>query len=179
MSWEELVKRLFRHACALGARPEEAEDLVHDAIEILRRDPSWYDPQRASLERVLRVVIANRLTDRRRARGTRRRARPHLWLLKPWSGPGPSQSLEGRQAAQRRAEFLEYLNAAERALFWAWIAQQQGDLNGHSAAASLGLQYKEYENRKKKLRRRCQAIVAKMGIDARDLFGTSDEEDSP
>ncbi len=168
-TWEDVVRTLYLHARGLGVSREEAEDLVHDALEVTVRDPAWYDRSRGPLTRVLRVVITNRIRDRYRASVVRRRARVHLELLA--SRPErPDASVASARAGRLRLQFLAALSDAEQLLFHTWMAQQRRDLDGWSAAESLGISYPEYESRKKRLRRRCSRLLDEMGIGMDDLF---------
>lgn len=169
LTWRKLTAGLYRHARALGAPPEEAEDLVHDALEVYASDPSWYDPARGPLLRVLKVVITNRVRDRFRKGVRRGRVRGHLRLVAR-TGSGPDVQVTRQQAADLRDDFLRRLTPAERSLFQAWLSQQHRELDGPAAAASLRLTYSEYEAAKKRLRRRCRVLLAQMSIQIDDLF---------
>ncbi|MCP4871177.1 MAG: hypothetical protein GY898_20910 [Proteobacteria bacterium] len=168
-TWDEVVRTLYLHARGLGCSREEAEDLVHDALEVTVRDPSWYDQSRGPLTRVLRVVITNRVRDRYRSRVVRRRSRKHLELLAT-TPERPDESLDKDRAAALRLELLSALDDAEQLLFYTWMAQQRGELTGWTAADSLNITYREYEARKKRLRRRCRALLEDMGVATSDLW---------
>jgi len=163
------VRTLYLHARGLGCSREEAEDLVHDALEITVRDPSWYDQSRGPLTRVLRVVITNRVRDRYRSGVVRRRSRKHLELLasKP---ERPDETLDRDRSAGLRRELLSSLDDAEQLLFYTWVAQQRGELTGSTAAESLNITYRDYEARKKRLRRRCRGILEDMDVTTDDLW---------
>lgn len=168
--WGDLVRVLYRHARHLGAPAEEAEDLVHDALAHMTRDPSWYDPARGPIDRVLRVVVTNRWRDRCRRRSRRGRLRGHLALVSQDAGDGPERSVRAGRAAARRRALLARLDDDEWALFTTWISQHHRELDARAAAASLGIEVREYENRKKRLRRRCRALVEELGLSVDDLF---------
>jgi DNA-directed RNA polymerase specialized sigma24 family protein len=168
-TWDEVVRILYLHARGLGCSREEAEDLVHDALEVTVRDPSWYDRSRGPLTRVLRVVITNRVRDRFRSGVVRRRSRKHLELLA--SRPDrPDEMLVRDRASGLRRELLAALDDAEQLLFYTWMSQQRGELTGWTAADSLNITYREYEARKKRLRRRCRRILEDMGVATDDLW---------
>ncbi len=169
ITWSELAAGLYRHARSLGKPPEAAEDLVHDALLVYTRDPSWYDPQRGPLLRVLKVVITNRVRDQHRAKMRHSKLNSHLRLVAQ-PGSGPEDGVEQKQAADRREEFLGRLTAGEFALFQAWASQQRRELEGPAAAASLQMTYAEYEAAKKRLRRRCRNLLTEMNIRIGDLF---------
>ncbi len=168
-TWDDVVRTLYLHARGLGCSREEAEDLVHDALEVTVRDPSWYDRSRGPLTRVLRVVITNRVRDRYRAGVVRRRSRSHLELLSK-SPERPDETLGKERASELRREFLSALDDGEQLLFYTWMAQQRGELTGWTAADSLNITYREYEARKKRLRRRCRRILEDMGVSTDDLW---------
>lgn len=168
-TWEEVVRALYLHARGLGCSREEAEDLVHDALEVTVRDPSWYDRSRGPLTRVLRVVITNRVRDRYRAGVVRRKARSHLELL-AGTPQRPDEALTSQRAARLRLELMSSLTDAEQLLFHTWMAQQRGELTGWTAAESLQTTYRDYEARKKRLRRRCRNILNEMGARTEDLY---------
>ena len=167
--WREVVRRLLVHARCLGASLEEAEDLVHDAVEVLVADPGWLDPSRGSVVTALKAVLRNRWSNRRRSSGVSARAHAKLRLVPPVAAT-PDQPLTAADARTHRQRFLALLEPDERALFGAWMQQRAGAIRGPEAAAQLGLTYPAYESAKKRLRRRCQRILGELGLAAADLF---------
>src|SRR5690606_25576073 len=114
-SWSDVVRRLLLHARHLGASREEAEDLVHDALELMVRDPDWFDPSRGDLVGALKVVLRNRFLNRIRASAVRERAAPRLRVVQAASGP--DAPLVAADARQNRQTLLALLSPAERRLF--------------------------------------------------------------
>lgn len=167
-SWREVARRLLVHARCLGAPVEEAEDLVHDTLEVMVARPDWLDPDRDALP-ALKVVLRNRWANRRRAAGVSERAGPRLTLVHE-PPPTPEIPLDAEQARAHRARFLALLEPEERAMFGAWLRQRNGGLTGPACAASLGMTPAAYEAAKKRLRRRCQAILEELGLEISDLF---------
>lgn len=166
--WREVVRRLLVHARCLGASVEEAEDLVHDTIEVVVADPGWFEPARGTLLSALKVVLRNRWLNRRRSQGISARARPRLALVPP--PPTPEQPLQGEAARTNRRRFLALLEPGERELFGVWMQQRAGQLRGPQAAAQLSLSHRAYEAAKKRLRRRCRAVLDELELDPADLF---------
>jgi DNA-directed RNA polymerase specialized sigma24 family protein len=155
----------------LGATVEEAEDVAHDTLELVLRDPEWFDQDRGSLLTALGAVLRNRLIDRRRKAGTRQRAVPRLRLLQPDAGPAPLHERTAADARAQRQLFLSQLDPQERAVFQAWLRQRGQGWTGAEAAASLALSTAAYENAKKRLRRRCRVVLAELDLVPSQLFG--------
>lgn len=172
LRWDALVRGLLVYARRLGASVEAAEDLVHGTVEVALRDPSWYDASRARLMTVLKVVLRRRYIDRYRSDEAWRRTEPHLRLVDA-SGT-PAAVVEADEAASRRRTFLSLLTPDERSLFRAWLLQRRRDLDGEAAAASVGLSPAAYEAAKKRLRRRCHALLDDLGFAPDDLFDPDD-----
>ncbi|MBX2803571.1 MAG: hypothetical protein KTR31_38185 [Myxococcales bacterium] len=170
LDWEQLIRRLVATALRLGASVEEAEDLVQDTLEVVCADPGWFDRSRGSLITALTTVLRNRFIDRRRHDQVHRRATPHLRLLEPPSAT-PDQAVAAAEARARRKLFLAQLTQEERALFGAWLKQDRRMLQAQEAAASLGMRVSDYDNAKKRLRRRCRWILLQLEIETHDLFG--------
>jgi len=173
VTWETLVRQLLARAQRLGASAEEAEDLVQDSLELVVQRPRWFDRSRASLLTALTSVLRNRFIDGARHRDVQRRAVPRLRLVQPV--PAPGRELAGRQAEQARFALLSQLTPEERRIFGAWLRQRRQELTVGDAAASVGLRPKDYENAKKRLRRRCRSALADLGLDVADLFGPEDQ----
>lgn len=168
--WQDVARRLIAYAMRLGASVEEAEDVVQEAILVAVRDPSWHDRQRASLVTALGTVVRNKLTDRWRHDTMRSRKAPHLRLVHGESPSLPDRPLVEAGARARRRAFLAALTPEERGLFRLWLRQRSGELDGPGAAREAGLSYRSYEAAKKRLRRRCRALLDELGLDAGDLF---------
>ncbi|MFT4622278.1 MAG: DNA-directed RNA polymerase specialized sigma24 family protein [Myxococcota bacterium] len=164
----DVVRRLLVHARCLGASVEEAEDLVNDALARVLADPDWFDSSRGALVPALKVVVRTRWLNRCRERGTRRRHAPHLRLV--GAAEGPDAVVRAGEAKTARLRFLACLEPEERALFRAWMRQRSGAVLGSEAARSVGLQPSAYEAAKKRLRRRCRAVLDELGLAATDLF---------
>jgi DNA-directed RNA polymerase specialized sigma24 family protein len=167
-SWRAVVRRLLVHARCLGAPLEEAEDLVHDAITALVADQAWFDPSRGDLLGLLKVVVRNRWANRRRSAGVSERAVPRLRLVE--DGPTPEAPLTAAQAATHRQRLLALLEPTDRAVFAAWLRQRAGEVTGPEAATALEMSNASYEAAKKRLRRRCRAILAELALTPDDLF---------
>jgi DNA-directed RNA polymerase specialized sigma24 family protein len=168
-TWGGLVRRLLLHARGLGASVEDAEDLVQETLEVTVRDPVWYDPDRGTLLGLLKAVLRHRLVDRHRAADVRERAAPALRLVA--SDPERADAVAwGRAAVERRRAFLAHLGPEERAVFGAWLRQRRGEVDVHGAAASVGLDAAAYEAAKKRLRRRCRALLDELGLEPADLL---------
>ena len=167
-SWREVVRRLLVHARCLGASVEEAEDLVHDTLEVVVARPDWLDPDRDALP-VLKVALRNRWANRLRSVSVSERAAPRLSLVQEPPAT-PELPLTHEQARAHRARFLALLEPEERAVFGAWLQQRAGKRDGPACAAGLGMTLAAYEAAKKRLRRRCQAILAELGLDRSELF---------
>ncbi|MEZ4234824.1 MAG: hypothetical protein R3F59_01385 [Myxococcota bacterium] len=166
--WREVVRRLLVHARCLGAPAEEAEDLAHEAIEVVVADPDWFDPSRGSLVTALKTVLRHRWSNRRRAAGVAERAGGHLRLVEP--APAPDAPLAAARAAEHRQRFLALLEPDERAVFGAWMRQRAREVDGAQAARALGLSLPAYESANKRLRRRAKAILDELGLVAADLY---------
>ena len=113
MSWRELIRRLMVHARCLGATLEEAEDVVHEAVTMVVRDPDWFDPGRGTLLGALKVVVRNRWSNRRRAAGVRVRAQPRLRVV---DAPveTPEVPLDRAEARDHRRRLLALLEPEQR-----------------------------------------------------------------
>lgn len=172
-TWETLVRRLLARALRLGASAEEAEDLVQDSLEVVVREPGWFDRSRASLLTVLTSVLRNRFIDRARHREVHRRTSPHLRLVEPM--PAPGLAIEADQAAKARFALLSQLTPEERAVFGAWLRQRRREFTVDGAAAAVGMDAKDYEKAKKRLRRRCRSALADLDLEVADLFGPQEE----
>lgn len=168
--WDELVRRLVAYARRLGASSEEAEDLAQESLEIVVRDPAWFERERASLVTALSTVLRNRLFDRHRHLAVRQRVAPALRLVQGDEEPDPHDALALADARERRRALLALLEPAERQVFAAWLRQRRGELDGPDAAASLGMEPSDYEAAKKRLRRRCRTLLDELGLDPDDLF---------
>ena len=167
--WDELIRRLFSTALRHRASVEEAEDLVQATVEVALASPGWFDPQRGTRLAAMRAILRNRLIDQRRHRAVHERSTPHLRLVP--AEPDASQLLLDADARDRRRAFLAQLNPEERTLFQAWLQQRRGDFTAGGAAHAVGLTVPAYEAAKKRLRRRCQAILQDLELEAADLFG--------
>lgn len=167
--WDELVRRLVAYARRLGASSEEAEDLVQDSVELAVRDPAWLDGERGSPVTALATVLRNRLFDRYRHLAVQTRAAPKLRLIAPDETP-PDETLAAADARARRRALLALLEPAERQVFGAWLRQRRGEADGAGAAASVGMTPPAYEAAKKRLRRRCRALLDELGVGPDDLF---------
>ncbi len=169
-SWEELTRILLRHARFLGATFEEAEDLTHDALATFHADPHWYDPQRGSLKAALKTVITNRFRDLVRRSGRGALVKRRLRLVTREDVPGADHQVESRLRAGNRDRLLAALSRQERGLFQAWMCQRQDEMDGPTAARSLGLNMRDYENEKPRLRRRCKKLLEELGMEPVDLM---------
>lgn len=169
--WSDVARRLLAYGLRLGASVEEAEDVVQEALLVAVRDPSWHDARRAQLVTVLARVVKNRLIDRWRHRSVKERYAGRLRLIQDTDAfVAPDQPMALQDARSARRALLAGLRPEERAVFRAWLRQRGGELDGPGAAETLGLSYSAYEAAKKRLRRRCRAILAELGLDAADLF---------
>lgn len=121
--WRELARRLLVFARGLGASVEEAEDVVHDALQYVAENPDWFDPERGALSTVLKTVVRNAWANRRRHQGVRHRAAPELALVSPPPAP-PDRPLAVGEASTHRRRMLALLEPEERAVFEAWIRQR-------------------------------------------------------
>ncbi len=166
-TWPEIVRRLLLHARHLGATREEAEDLAHDALELVVREPGWFDPTRGELLGALKVVLRNRFLNVLRSRVVHHRAAPRLQIVP--DPPGPDVALGSATARELRRRLLALLEPEERAVFAAWMRQRAGE-PGPEAARSLGLTHAGYEAAKKRLRRRVHALLDELGVAPGDLF---------
>lgn len=171
LPWREVVRRLLVHARCLGAAVEEAEDLVHDTLEVMVSEPERVDFERDVLS-WLKVVLRNRWLNRIRAESVSERARPRLYLAQSPRAL-PDAPLTAEEARAHRLQLLSLLEPEERAVFGAWIKQRAGTQQATAAASSLGMTVQAFEAAKKRLRRRCQAILGELGIEACDLFDPS------
>ena len=166
--WAPLIRALLVYARRLGAPIEEAEDLAHDAIEVLMQDPHWYDPSRGPLGAALRTILRNRYLNRVRSQGTFQRSVPTLRVVEaPFT---PHAALTADQARRNRHAFLSMLQPDERRLFQAWMRQKSGALRGPAAAESVHLTPAAYEAAKKRLRRRCQTVLDELNLTQTDLY---------
>ncbi|MBX2800086.1 MAG: hypothetical protein KTR31_20580 [Myxococcales bacterium] len=170
MPWPELVRRLLVHARGLGCSVEEAEDLVQEALGVLVARPDWYDPARGTLLAALKGIVHHRWVNLRRASSVQRAAAPRLQLVAD-PVPSPAGPVAQQEAQALRRRFLALLAEDERAVFRAWTQQRARVVDARGAARGLGLQVAAYEAAKKRLRRRCAAILDELGVDATDLFG--------
>jgi len=170
LTWGELTRLLLRHARFLGATFEEAEDLTHDALAVFHGDPDWYDPRRGSLKAALKSVITNRYRDLVRRSGRGALVKRRLRLVTATDTPAADHEVERRHRSNNRARLLAALSVEERSLFQAWMLQRQEDVDGVQAAKSLGLSLRDYENHKKRLRRRCKKLLEELGMEPADLM---------
>ncbi|GEM_PF-2662593 len=170
LTWEELTRLLLRHARFLGATFEEAEDLTHDALAVFHGDPKWYDPRRGSLKAALKSVITNRYRDLVRRSGRGALVKRRLRLVTPEGVAGADVEVERRVRADNRSRLLAALSPEERGLFQTWMLQRSDELDGPAAARSLGLNMRDYENQKKRLRRRCKKLLDELGMEPADLM---------
>lgn len=167
-NWRDLVRRLLLHARALGAPPEQAEDLVQEAVATVVGDPARFDPGRGTLLALLKTIVRNRYLNAVRATRARGRLEPGLRLVPP--EPPADAALRARDAEDRRRLVLAHLDPSERALFVAWIRQRTEGHRAPRAAASVGLDPAAYEAAKKRLRRRVRAILEDLGLEPHDLY---------
>lgn len=170
LTWEELIRELLRHARFLGATSEEAEDLTHDALAVFHADPGWYDPRRGSLKAALKSVITNRYRDLVRRSGRGALVKRRLRLVTPAGAPDAAHEVEQKVRARNRKRLIDALSVEERGLFRAWMLQRSGEVDGPEAARSLGLDMRDYENHKKRLRRRCRKLLDELGLEPADLM---------
>ena len=172
-TWGELTVLLLRHARFLGATFEEAEDLTHDALAVLHADPTWYEPHRGSVKAALKSVVTNRYRDLVRRSGRGALVQRRLRLVTADGTPGADHQVERHARASNRGRLIASLSPDERGLFQAWMLQRQDELDGPAAAASLGLSMRDYENQKKRLRRRCRKLLEELGMEPADLMDPS------
>lgn len=170
-AWRSLTRRLIADALRRGASLEEAEDAVQEAILVVVRQPGWHDRDRASLRTALGVVVRNRLTDRWRHQQMHSRKAPALRVVQPGELEAPDVHLDKEDARTRRRAFLAALTPDERRLFRIWMRQRAGELRGPAAAQELGQSVRAFEAAKKRLRRRCRAVLSELGLGPQDLFG--------
>ncbi len=162
------MRRLLLYGRWLGAPLEQAEDLVHDALKVVVEDPDWYRPERGNLVSALKVILRNRYLNQLRDQGVRRRTAPKLTLVE--SAPGPDAPLSTAEARDNRHQLLALLDPGERRLFAVWLQQRDGVYRGSEAADQLGMTHRQYEAGKKRLRRRCAAILEELSLTPAELF---------
>jgi DNA-directed RNA polymerase specialized sigma24 family protein len=151
----------------MGASLEEAEDLVADAIVVLRSKPDRYDLSTSPVG-LIRAIVRNAYIDRHRARSNR--ARLHLRLVEPDATVLGDRELVRQSAHANRQLLLAALEPAERIVWDAWVRQRARELDGPQAAAAVGVTYGEYENRKRKLRRRVRTAMDALNLRFDDLL---------
>ncbi|MCP4868049.1 MAG: sigma-70 family RNA polymerase sigma factor [Proteobacteria bacterium] len=151
----------------MGASLEEAEDLVADAIVVLRSRPDRYDLSTSPIG-LIRTIVRNAYIDRYRVRTNR--ARLHLRLVEPDSTVFGDRELVRQTAHANRQRLLDALEPAERIVWDAWVRQRERELDGPQAAAVVGVTYGEYENRKRKLRRRVHSVMEMLDLRFDDLL---------
>jgi DNA-directed RNA polymerase specialized sigma24 family protein len=91
----------------------------------------------------------------------------------------PSMSLRRREASTHREAFLDRLTPDERALFHVWMQQRTEDLPAEAWAHKLGMSVAEFNNAKKRLRRRCATVLEALNLSPADLFDPQRPADAP
>lgn len=167
--WRDLARQLVGFARHLGASLEEAEDIAQDALQHVAANPDWFDPERGSLATVLKTVVRNALSNRRRHRQVQQRAKPVLALVANRDA-SPDQALHADQASSLRRRVLGLLEPEERATFRTWLRQRSREIDARQAAKDLSMTVPAYEAAKKRLRRRLARALETLDLAPTDLF---------
>lgn len=163
-----MIARLYRHARWLGARQEQADDLVQDALERLSRQPTWHDPARGSVETLLRIFIQSRLRDQAKQVATRTRIHGRLTVVSTL--PSPHAAIATSAADAARQKLYAALGDEMQQVFAAWVRQKEGE-RAVALAAELDLSVAEFEAAKKRLRRRLKQLLQELDMSPADLTG--------
>lgn len=168
----DLLRDLARLAMSRGLPEAEAEEVVARSWEKAARA---YEPRRGAFEALLYRVVENEVRYWWRQQGRWVQADVHDF-------PGPAE-VEIQRARQRAWDnqhaLLQHLSVEERQLFSAWALQKhlgKGRFPAGAAASSLGLDVRQYENAKRRLKKHIHAILAELGLRPRDLYSVSEDE---
>lgn len=155
-----------------GIPGQEAEDLVFDAYH---KACEGFDPRRGAFEAYMQSVVRSMAAYWWRRQGRTQRAHGHLRLLES----DADRSREER-AARQQQRLLDELTEDERKIFAAWALQKhlgKGQITSVDVAGSMGLEVKEYENAKRRLRDQLGRLLTRFGWTPRTLlFGEDDVE---
>ncbi len=162
-----LLKRAMRH----GVPREEAEDIVFRSWE---KAACHYDPSKGSLEALLTRVVEREAIDWWRDRKRWQRVQERLQAETNVVFLQVSGSADHNQR-----QLLDRLDEQERRVFAAWALQKhlpQGSFDAKRAADTLGLSVAQFNNAKKRLRGRVQAVLDELGLEARELWSVAANE---
>ena len=166
---QPLLDRMARLALGRGLPEPDAEDVV---VAAWHRAVAAHDPTRGPFEALLIRTVQNACTDWWR----QARTAPTEADVESLATPRPAD-LEQVAANQRR--LIEALTDEERRLFATWALQKhlpQGTLDAAGAAARLGMDVRTYNNGKRRLKARIQALAAQWGLPPRAFFSLADDE---
>lgn len=153
-----------------GIPEADAEDVAARAYEKASRH---YTPARGAFRALLWRAADNEAID------WWRRSRRLVHGVDP-DPPAPRSDVAARlRADANQRALLERLTPDERAVFGTWALQRhlpQGTLAAADAAAQLSMTVPEYNNAKRRLRRRVVAILGELGLTPRDLYALQDDE---
>ena len=168
-----LYPEVVNFACSLTHNLADAEDVAQDAC-LRAWDGRRRYFQRADanvggwLLRVARNIVIDRVRQRhaisKKADGALPGEQLRLRI------PDPEAVLALDEGSDKFARVLAALDYVDRAFLAVWAEQAEGDGSREDAAEELGFTMAEYEAAKKRLKRRLDAVVVKLGISF-DEFG--------
>jgi len=168
----QLLELLIRRAMQRGIPAEDAEDIV---LRAYHKATVHFDPEKGSFEALYLRIVDNDC--RYFWRTWQRRKRRDLRLLNE-PGIRPGSRAEERAAANQR-RLLEALDPDERRIFATWALQRhlpRGRLRADDAARSLGITVADWENAKRRLKKKIARTLDEWGLEPRDLFSVEDDE---
>jgi RNA polymerase sigma-70 factor (ECF subfamily) len=128
-----LRPRLLRWALALGARPEDADDLVQDTLLAAYRNRERFDPNEGTLEGWTALILVRRFRNRRRS-----------WLrkirfLEVLRHESPGKAVPGVAAAEARMTLARLLRALTDRQREVVALYEIGQLSAEETARVLGV----------------------------------------
>ena len=171
---EPLVSHAFlasqiRWARGRGIPVQDAEDLVFDAYQ---RAATSFKTERGDFASYMHTIVRNATAYWWRQRSIQERVHGHLRLIMP------PDSARAERAARNQARVVEALSETEQQIFAAWALQKhlgKGQVTSEDMSASLGMNVKDYENAKRRLKSRLQRVLDELGWTVEDvLYGEDD-----
>lgn len=159
-----------RWAMGRGLPAEAAEDVVFDAW---LKAAEHFDPARGTLDAFMQRIVRNDCAYWWRLQGRATRVHEHLRLL-----PDPGTTAGEERAARNQERFIGALDPRDRAVFSAWALQRhlgKGHLTSVDVSESLGMEPHEYDNAKRRLRTRLNALLGQFGWTIRVLIHGDDD----
>lgn len=161
----------IRWAMGRGLPAQVAEDLVFESWETAR---ARFDPTKGTFEAYMQRIVRNRCAYWWREEARADRAAHGLRLVPPHDGP------RAEQAARNQDALIAALEPDERAVFAAWALQRhlgKGRVRAEDVGRSIGLAPNEFENAKRRLKLRLEALLARFGWSVGELLHGGDDVD--